>query len=206
MLNLPRLGVKFYVGAGLMASLGLSGCLSPESIVDDGTFETVMKRPGEPPIAIVKGTYIYGSDVSWQAEVNNLIAPGEMLARTDPRFDKALQELIDQRLLALSSLERGLDTQGWTQRRLSLARERILSSVALEDHLAKTVTDRTVRAAYDRQVKLGRNVASFEESRDRIRALLTAEEVQNYLVFLRERGNIEILKTNTVNALKTGHE
>lgn len=206
MLNLPLVSAKFFAGAVLMFAAGFSACLSPEIIVDDAAFESLTQRPDEPPIAKIEGTYIYASDVSRQAEAQNLIAPGEMLIRTDPRFDRALQDLIDQRLLALSSLGKNLHENGGVQRRVSLARERILSSVALEEHLAKTVTEKTIRAAYERQVELGRSAGTFEDSRDELEALLTAERVQQYVVSLRKDGEIEMLTPKDTEIPETEDE
>lgn len=202
MLNLPRLGAKFTVSSGLLLMAGISACQPPQMSAEDMNFESTIQRPDEPPIAVVDGTYIYASDVSWQAEAQNLIAPGEMLPRRDPRFDTALRELVDQRLLALSARAEGLDKQDWAQRRVALARERILSSVALEDHLAKTVTNKTVRAVYDRQVELGRNTGTFAESREKIETLLIAEEVQTYLALLRQQSAIKVLIPETGKTLE----
>lgn len=202
MLNLPRWGAKFTVLSGLLLLSAIGACQPPKMSAGDMNFESTLKRPGEPPIAVIDGTYIYASDVAWQAEAQNLIAPGEKLPRMDPRFDTALRELVDQRLLALSARAEGLDTQGWVQRRVALARERILSSVALEDHLAKTVTNRTVRAAFDRQVQLGRNTGTFEESREQIETLMIAEEVQTYMALLRQQSAIKVLIPETEKLLK----
>jgi len=65
-----------------------------------------------------------------------------------------LDELIDQRLLALDALRQSMDQDDETRRRLSVARERILGNVLVENHLKDTVNETTIRRMYDEQSSL----------------------------------------------------
>jgi len=204
-----QLRPKYYAALGGIvsaAALIFTGCSQPPAPISAALFETTTPRPDEPPIAAVAGTYLYASDVARHAEAQNLIAPGVRLGRDDLRFDTALQELIDQRLLALGAISADVHLRGGVQRRISLARERILSSAALEAHLAKTVTEKSIKAAYDRQIELGRNTAAFDQSRAEIEALLTAEQVQQYVTFLRSNADIKILKAEETKSSEIENE
>jgi len=79
---------------------------------------------------------------------------GSPLTPDQPIFQKMLDELIDQRLLALDALRRSFDQEDETRRRLSVARERILGNVLVENHLKDKVSEETVRRMYDEQAGL----------------------------------------------------
>ena len=68
-----------------------------------------------------------------------------------------MDELIDQRLLALAALQRSLDQNDETRRRLAASRERILSDTVIEALLAEKVTDKAARRIYEEQGALQAN-------------------------------------------------
>lgn len=105
-------------------------------------------------IAKVDGTTLYKADVERMAAERGLIKADESLPQSDPSFQTLLEELIDQRLLAEAAIRRGLDKTPENKRRLAAARERILSNVLVEEHLKKTVNERTIHRMYDQQSEL----------------------------------------------------
>lgn len=111
-------------------------------------------RLGDMPVAQVNGTAIYESDVRSVAIEQGKIEKDAQLPQGDPVFVAILNELIDQRIMALAALERSLDQEKSAKRRLAQARERILSNVLVEEHLRETVTDDAARQIFDAQAEL----------------------------------------------------
>jgi len=111
-------------------------------------------RLGDTEVAEIDGTKIYLSDVERTAASQGLIPEGSPLTPGQPVFQKILDELIDQRLLALDALRQSLDQDDETRRRLSASRERILGNVLVEAHLKNTVNETTIRRMYDEQASL----------------------------------------------------
>lgn len=111
-------------------------------------------RLGDVPIAEVNKTPIYMSDVRNVAVERGLIQDGETLNRNDDTFKDVLDELIDQRLMALEAFTLSLDQNADAKRRLAQARERVLGNVLVEEHLKKAVTDETVRQMFEAQSAL----------------------------------------------------
>ncbi len=94
-------------------------------------------------------------------------------AMGSPEFDRVLEELIDQRLLALEARRRGLHQSEEARRRLALAEERILGNVLVETAIADAVTDETIQRIYDEQIRL---IPLGEEVRARHILVPTREE------------------------------
>jgi peptidyl-prolyl cis-trans isomerase C len=65
-----------------------------------------------------------------------------------------LEELIDQRLLALDADRAGLAADQSAKIRLAAARERVLGNMRVERHLRDTVNETTIRRMYEEQSKL----------------------------------------------------
>lgn len=116
--------------------------------------DTKTKRAGDKAVAQVNGTSIYQSDLERAAAAQGLIAEGVPLLSTDAAYKTVLEELIDQRLLALDAMSQSLDQTPETKRRLQAARERLLGNIRIEDHLKTQVNETTIRKMYEAQVKL----------------------------------------------------
>ena len=133
--------------------LAIAGC-QKTAVIDTGGFGGGVVRLGDTEVARVDGTPIYLSDVERAAAAQGKIADGTPLSLDDPTFRVTLDELIDQRLLALDALRRGVDQEDEARRRLQAARERILGNLNVERRLAEAVNDQTIRELYDAQAEL----------------------------------------------------
>ena len=142
----------------LMALSGFLGACMDKKVLEDKTpFSANIVRLGDTIVAEVDGTSIYLSDIEHAALARGLIKPGAPLTPSDPLYQRILDELIDQRLLALAALQRSLDQNDETRRRLAASRERILSDTVIEALLAEKVTDEAARRIYDEQGALQAN-------------------------------------------------
>ena len=146
--------VKNLIIYALIASLTLSACQDRLVMSDNSAFGEGVVRLGDTEVAEVDGTKIYLSDVERTAASQGLIEEGSPLTPGQPVFQKVLDELIDQRLLALDALRQSLDQKDETRRRLAASRERILGNVLVENHLQNTVNETTIRRMYDEQASL----------------------------------------------------
>ncbi len=167
MQNLKTAGLS----AILLASCSLIGCQEKIIMQDNSLFSANVVRLGDTIVAEVDGTSLYLSDIEHGALAKGLVKPGVVLTPDNPVFQSVLDELIDQRLLALEALRRSLDQNDETRRRLSASRERILSNVVVENLLAETVTDETIQRMYDEQ-------SAMQEKGQQVRAryLLVSSE------------------------------
>ena len=146
--------VKFLLTLAFIGGTALSGCQDRLVMSDNSPFGEGVMRLGDTEVADIDGTKIYLSDVERTAAAQGLIEQGSPLAPGQPVFQKVLDELIDQRLLALDALRQSLDQEDETRRRLSAARERILGNILVEHHLRDTVNATTIRRMYDEQASL----------------------------------------------------
>ena len=146
--------VKFFITAAIISGLTLSSCQDRLVMSDNSPFGEGVVRLGDTEVAEIDGTKIYLSDVERVAASQGLIEKGSPLTPGQPIFQKVLDELIDQRLLALDALRQSLDQEDETRRRLSAARERILGNVLVENHLKNTVNETTIRRMYEEQASL----------------------------------------------------
>jgi peptidyl-prolyl cis-trans isomerase C len=108
----------------------------------------------DPVLARVDDTIIRRSDVEREAATQ---AEGGETPPAQPgteEFADLLDELIDQRLLAMEARRRGLDQSEEALRRLALAEERILGNVLVETALADAVNEDTIERIYQEQVQL----------------------------------------------------
>ena len=142
---------RFSLLPAILASLSLVSCEDRLVVADNSPFGEGVMRLGDTEVAQIDGTAIYLSDVERTAAAQGLIDEGSPLTPGQPVFQKVLDELIDQRLLALDALRQSLDQDDETRRRLSAARERILGNVLVEKHLQQTVNETTIRRMYDEQ-------------------------------------------------------
>jgi peptidyl-prolyl cis-trans isomerase C len=128
----------------------------------------------DPVLARVDGTLIRRSDVEREAVSRAEGGEAEPAAPGSEAFNDLLDELIDQRLLAMEARRRGLDQSEEAQRRLALAEERILGNVLVETALADAVNEETIERIYQEQVQL---IPLGEEVRARHILVDTREEV-----------------------------
>lgn len=139
--------------------------------------------PDDTPAAQVGGTSVYVSEVRREAAARDLIEDGEALDPTDPVFAEVLNELIDQRLLALEARRRGLHEDVEARRRLAAAEERILGNILVETAVSRAVTEEAVERVYSRQREL---VPALEEARARHILTATQDEIDQVARLLAE--------------------
>lgn len=156
----------------LCTVLGVAACQDRLLVEDNTPFGDGVVRLGDTEVAEVDGTKLYLSDVERSAAAQGLIEAGSPLTPSNPVFQRVLDELIDQRLLALGALKQALDQQDETKRRLAVARERILGNILVESHLADRVNETTIRRMYEEQAALGQR-----GTERRARHILVSDEV-----------------------------
>jgi peptidyl-prolyl cis-trans isomerase C len=110
--------------------------------------------PGARVAARVGGTAITFADVRREAAVRELGDDPDALTPADAAFREALDELIDQRLLALEAARRDLQGEPEARRRLAAAEERILGNVLVEQAVSDAVTEETIARVYEEQSRL----------------------------------------------------
>lgn len=138
----------------LLAAIALAACSdesSPEASVE---LRDNVTRLGDTVAAEVGETRIYVSDVEREAAAQGAIAPGDRISTDSDAYSRVLDELIDQRLLAMEAARRGLADTDEARRRLQTARERILGNVLVETAVDESVTEDAIRRMYDEQVRL----------------------------------------------------
>ncbi len=150
--NLPNGPLKLCLLLLLTGLLGACGGGSGGGGKDE--FGSARERAGDEAIARVNGTTIYASDIAREAAAQKLIRIGDPLPKGSDTYKQVLDDLVDQRLLALEAVRRGLDRDGEAKRRLQAARERILGNILVENAISKAVTDEAIRRMYDEQAKL----------------------------------------------------
>ncbi len=130
--------------------------------------------------ALVGGEPIYVYDIVREAVAQGVGGQGARLAPGEEAYDRVLNELIDQKLLAQAAAARRLDATPEARRRLETARERILGNVLLEAEVGRVVTDEAIRRMYDEQVRL-------VEMGDEVRARHILVESRQEAAALRQR-------------------
>jgi len=144
--------MKTLISACLTAILAVN-CTPSEGPSHTG-LETVARADGDAIVARVNGTNLYASDVDLTAQEQGLVDEGVSLPKIDERYGPILEELIDQRLLALDAENSGLTRDRSAKIRLATARERVLGNMRVERHLRDTVNETTIRRMYEEQAKL----------------------------------------------------
>ena len=139
--------------AALLLAGALSAC-APQDDKDGPASEGMQSQFGRTVVAKVNGSPIYLSDVQGAAQLTGQIQQGDELSRDNPVFASLLDEMVNQRLLALNAKTSGLSKSKTAKTRIAVARERILANMALEAHLKSAVTDAAAQALYDEQIKL----------------------------------------------------
>lgn len=139
----------------LISALAFTACAQPDAEMTAApALETVARASGDDVVAKVNGTQIFATDVNLFAQEQGLIDEGERLPPSDVRYRGLLDELIDQRLLALDADAITLGEEREAKIRLAAARERILGNLRVERHLRDAVNETSIRRMYEEQSKL----------------------------------------------------
>lgn len=177
-----RIGLTIIVPLSLGLTSALAGCQGNTPLVEDKSlFGTNVARLGDTVVAEVEGTSIYISDIEHAALAKGVIKPGTALTPASPVFQSVLDELIDQRLLAFEALRRSFDKNTETQRRLSMARERILSNIVIENLMSEKVTEEAIRRIYDAQTAQQKGGEQVRASHIQLASEDKAKEIANLL-------------------------
>lgn len=110
--------------------------------------------PDDRRVAEVGGTPIYASDVLREAAAQEVVEDVSALNPGDPVFERVLEELIEQRLLALEARARGLHRSVEARHRLAAAEERILGNILVETAVSLAVSEAAIEQVYREQVRL----------------------------------------------------
>jgi peptidyl-prolyl cis-trans isomerase C len=144
----------------LAAALAVAACCA--GLIACDKQEVAYKPiPGDVAVARVDGRPILKSDVTREAVAQGLIGEGEALDVSSDLFQRVLDEVVDQKLLASEAIRRGIDKQPAAQRRVAAARERILGDMVVEGAVNNAVTENAIRALYQEQLKLNRQGEEF---------------------------------------------
>lgn len=133
----------------LMAGFGLVAC-------QGGDKEPGKGKPSVNPIVavMVNGEPIYISDVEAEAISRRIIEPGEDLFIGSDAFERILDELIDERLLADEAEARSLDKSADVRHSLERARAAILAGAVTEQIRQTALDESNVERMYRDQTKL----------------------------------------------------
>ena len=118
----------------ILLSLSLMSACGPNGSETRPALENVARAGGDKVVARVSGTELFASDVDLAAQEQGLVDEGISLSTTDERYRRVLEELIDQRLLALDAESQGLNADREAKIRLAVARESILDNIRVERH------------------------------------------------------------------------
>jgi len=147
-------------------------------------------QPGDVVVARVGGDPIWASDVKREAVAQGLIGEGEPLDPSAPLFRRVLDEVIDQELLALEAVRRGLDDSPLARQRLEAARKRILGDMLVETVVDDAISERAVEELYQEQRRL---TEQSEEFRARMILVRSREEADAVMTLLSQGGSFEAL-------------
>lgn len=136
---------------------------------------------GDEVVAEVGTTVIHASDVRREIAARSLHDDPASVAVSDPVFQQVLSELVEQRLLALEALRRGLDRDVEARRRLAAAEERILGNILVETVVAEAITDEAIERIYEEQNRLAPRVEEVRASHILVTTREEADEVARLL-------------------------
>ena len=137
----------------LITAILMTGC-TPKEAENRPNLEKIARTSSDVVVALVSGTEIYQSDVDLAAQEQGIVWEGISLPNTHEKYQTIVEELIDQRLLALDAQRQGLNSDREAKIRLAAARERILGNIRLERYLRDTVNETSILRMYEEQAKL----------------------------------------------------
>lgn len=161
--NQARLRPGVIILAGLLAAA--CGAPDPDAQAGDRSdteveagsqllFVDAADREGAQIAARVGETVILISDVRREAAARELVDDAANLHPATPAFQRVLNDLVDQRLLALEAARLDLEDGAEARRRLAAAQERILGNILVETVVSELVTEEAVQRVYDEQSRL----------------------------------------------------
>lgn len=139
--------LNLFAGFVLAVSLGACGPRQTEEPVPP-------LRVDAATAASVNGEPVFQDDLLLEAAAQGVVLPGEPFEPEHPEYDTVLDQLIDQKLLAQEAVRRDLTSDPAAQRRLKIARERILGNLLVESLVAGDVTEARIQEMYAEQVAL----------------------------------------------------
>ncbi len=139
----------------------LAGCLLVLAACGQKTSVNQPPQPGDTAVATVDGQTVWASDVKREAAAQGLIGEGDPLDASSALFHQALDEVIDQKLLAAEATRQKLGDDPQTERRLEAARERILGDMLVERMVEKTVSESSIQGLYEEELKLSKQADEF---------------------------------------------
>ncbi len=139
-------------------------------------------------VARVMDQSVWASDVKREAVAQGLVTETEPLDVRSELFRRVLDEVIDQKLLAIEAQRRGLDKSEAAQRRLEAVRERILSDMLVEAVVAGAVSDQAIQRLYEEQQ---RRAQTSEELRVRLILSQTREQAEAVMAILAQGAAFE---------------
>jgi peptidyl-prolyl cis-trans isomerase C len=158
----------------LALCVGVAGCGKSQ-------FGKTAPAAGDGAVAKVAGRTVLKSDVVREAVAQGLIGDGEPLDVSSDLFQRVLDEVIDQKLLAAEAEHRGIDKQPGAQRRVAAARERILGDMVVEGAVADAVNENAIRALYAEQMKLNRQGEEFHARQIVVADKAAAESIRKQM-------------------------
>ena len=165
-----RIGFALAVGFAAL----LAACSQP-------ILQSSKPQAGDVAVAKVDGKTVWKSDVSREAVAQGLIGEGEPLDTASELFQRVLDEVIDQKLLAGEAAHRGLDKSPAAQRRLAAARERILGDMVVEGAVNSAVNETAIQALYSEQMKLNRRGDEFHARQIVVADQIDADSIKKQL-------------------------
>ena len=180
------------LAAPLVVLAALAGCARGPQAPSPPT-------PGDRLEARVNGEPVWTSDVAQEAWRLGLAGRGEGLRRDDPRFRQALDERIDELLLAREAARRGLDRAPVAQRQLAAARERLLGDLVLNEAVNQAANESRIRKVYQDLAGAQPNSTkpSLDVLRPRIVRFLSYQAVKDLVLTLRQAARIEAPRTTS---------
>ena len=136
-----------WAGCLIATMLALAACGKP--VVDE---VPVLVEPAR--AATVNDEPIYVSDVELEAVARGIVEAGTRFDKSHEQYGVVLDQLIDQKLMAQEALARNLADDPAAERRLQMARERILGNLLVESLVAREVTEESIEKMYEEQVAL----------------------------------------------------
>ena len=134
-----------------LAGLVLTGLVACNPNI--GGDEPIMRVDGA-IAAYVNGDPVFLGEVELEAVAQGMIAPGEPFTTDHDEFQMILDQLIDQRLLAMEAVRLRLHEDPDANRRLRAARERILGNILVENLVALEVNEAAIEEMYSEQARL----------------------------------------------------
>jgi len=139
----------------------LAGCLLVLAACGQKPSVSQPPQAGDTAVATVDGQPVWASDVKREAAAQGLIGEGDPLDPSSAPFHQALDEVIDQKLLAAEATRQKLGDDPQTKRRVEAARERILGDMLVERMVEKTVSESSIKGLYDEELKLSKQADEF---------------------------------------------